>query len=573
MGLTLLQPSPLPKVRVVVNGISMEAPLDSGASRTLIKIEHCSEENIFNIGSSLRGLGTKSVHVIGATNVCIEIFHRNVFTECLVVPDDSMKYDIILGIDFLKANNFNIDLNGRKITMKDGKALITASLDDDYDVVNLKYDGIPVRCSSDMVIGANQMGRLPVEMCLPKAAYTNLGLIVGVVESSFNVLDGIINTELDDNKVCVTNRSNHNIKISKNQIIGEINALQTEEVEVNNENISIDTIKKEVVLDNNLSEIQKSKINEMLSTVAAVMNKCEDDIGIADVAPHEIEVVDDTPIWIKPRNFAPPINEEIEDQCKSLIMSDILEYSNSPYSAAVVPVKKPDGTLRLCIDYRKLNNVTLTEHYSMPNLLTSVYRAKNVKYFTKLDLIKGYHQILLHPESRHLTAFSTVNNQYQFKRSPFGLKNSGIAFQRVMNEILSPIMCSNIIVYIDDILITSTSFDEHLKLVSKVMNTLLESGIKIKTKKCEFFKETINFLGHVISSDGIQKSPEFVHKVINIDRPKTVHDLKKFLGLVNFQRKFIPKCSLIAQPLSKLTGAQKKLLLSGQTNAFMLLMN
>uniref|UniRef100_A0A6A7FN12 RNA-directed DNA polymerase n=1 Tax=Hirondellea gigas TaxID=1518452 RepID=A0A6A7FN12_9CRUS len=194
----------------------------------------------------------------------------------------------------------------------------------------------------------------------------------------------------------------------------------------------------------------------------------------------------------------------------------------------------------------------------MPNLTQCIYKAHNINYFTKLDLVRGYYQVPLDEDSRPYTAFSTTQNHFQFKRLSFGLKNSGIAFQKTMQQILSPHITSNIIIYIDDILIMTETYEEHLSLVSKVLQTLSTNGIKIKVKKCEFFQSQVNFLGHVISKQGITKSPDFIQKVQDYPRPTNITQLRQFLGLVNFQRKFVQNCSVIAKPLSQITGGPKR---------------
>ena len=288
------------------------------------------------------------------------------------------------------------------------------------------------------------------------------------------------------------------------------------------------------------------------------MSRGDNDIGKAAVAPHHIELTKNTPIWQKPRTFADPLNAEIEAQCRELLEQGILEYSDSKWSSPVVPVRKPDGSLRLCVDYQKVSKVTETQQFPMPNLSNSIYKGHNVKYFTKLDLVRGYYQVPLDEDSKEITAFSTIKNHFQFNRLSFGLKNSGIGFQKIMQQLLDPLCSQNVICYIEDILIMSVSFEEHVKLVSRVLATLLKFNMKVKVKKCEFFMTEVNFLGHLISSEGIKKSPEYMEKVQNFVRPETVTQLRQFLGLANFQRKFVNEFSIIAKPLSEITGGQKR---------------
>ena len=279
---------------------------------------------------------------------------------------------------------------------------------------------------------------------------------------------------------------------------------------------------------------------------------------MASIRPHEIELTDNTPIWQKPRSFSDPVNQELDRQCQELEALDIIEKSDSPWSSPIVPVRKPDGSLRMCVDYRRLNKVTKTMHFPMPNVTDAVYTPTKVKFFTKLDLIKGYYQFPIHNNSKQYTAFSTPHCQYQFKRLSFGLKNSGIEFQKGMMEILAGFDHRKVIIYIDDVLILSSSFEEHVELVSKVLNTLNANGIKISVKKCDFFSDRVSFLGHDISSEGIQKSEDFIRKVRAYPKPTNVTEMRQFLGLCNFQRKFISQFSTIAKPLTKQTGGTKR---------------
>ena len=194
----------------------------------------------------------------------------------------------------------------------------------------------------------------------------------------------------------------------------------------------------------------------------------------------------------------------------------------------------------------------------MPNVGDVLAGLRGVKYFTSLDLVRGYYQMPVEERSREYTAFSTPHGHWQFKRLPFGLKNAPSAFQREMQEVLRGFSWKKVLVYIDDILIMSDSFEEHLDLVGKVLKILISNGIKIKLAKCSWFKEEIKFLGHVVSSKGVKKTMEYMEKVRNELKPNTVSEMRSFLGRVNFQRMFIPRCSELAQPLSAVTGGRKR---------------
>ena len=320
---------------------------------------------------------------------------------------------------------------------------------------------------------------------------------------------------------------------------------------------TLNRIKREVKFSSDLTEIQTDSVHKMLSARSGVMSVNNDDIGHAAVTSHKIKLYDDTPIRIKPRHFPAPVAKQIEDECQRLLNLDVIEHSKSPFSSPVCPVFKPGKTMRLCIDYRKLNEVTVADRFPIPSLQDYIFGLYNRKFFTSLDLTSGFFQVPLEESSRPYTAFSTQHNHYQFKRLSFGLKNCPSAFQREIQAVLQD-FGANILVYIDDILILSDSFEEHLDLVDRVMCTLDNHGIKIKMPKCRFFQDNIEFLGHQISRSGVRKSSKFIEQVREFPRPTNVTELRGFLGTVNFQRKFLPHCSTLARPLSRLTGGSGK---------------
>ena len=237
---------------------------------------------------------------------------------------------------------------------------------------------------------------------------------------------------------------------------------------------------------------------------------------------------------------------------------DVIEPSTSAWASPVVPVRKSDGSIRLCIDYRKLNQVTKADRSPIPNLTDSVYGLHGNLYFTSLDLVKGFYHVPIAEESRECTAFVTSRSHWQFKRLSFGLRNAPVAFQREIQAILKDFPWKKVIVYIDDILIMEESFESHLLLVQKVLTTLTKYNVKINAAKCQWFTDAVDFLGHTVSRKGLRKQQTYVDKVLSFPRPETVSDLREFLGLVNFQRKFVRDASTLQKPLSELTGGKKK---------------
>jgi transposase InsO family protein len=578
INLTRLKPEDLMVIPVTIEGKEILALIDSGATNNFVKSKVVSElglEIADNEVIIISGLGDSEVKTLGRIDLGISLLGRVNFntSQFNVIADNAFSYDIILGRSYLKDNKLIIDMSKSKISkMADDGSRVDFYMRKDGKVISIIHEDIPVYAKDDVNVKNKEIMTVPIiariisgEVIKDRSNYYYEGKIKN---KKIRGVDGIISCLQDDPVVMIMNnleQNNVTTKIRKGEKIGKISTLielEPEEVESENINWSKEDIINKIDLGTQLSKVQKEQVSEMLLETQDVMSKNDKDIGKAAVNPHIIQLTDRSPIWQKPRKFSEPINQEIDRQCNELLELDIIEYSNSQWASPVVPVRKKNGELRMCIDYRKLNSVTKTDKFPMPNLSESIYSAYNTNYFTKLDLIKGYYQVPLEEESRKFTAFSTPHNHYQFKRLSFGLKNSGIAFQKNMQQILSEYTFNNVLVYIDDILIMSEKFEEHVTLVRNILNTLKNSGIKIKVGKCEFFKSEVTFLGHLIGKDGIKKSPEFIQKIKEYPKPTTVTELRQFLGLANFQRKFVEQCSAIGKPLSELTGGPKKKVLT-----------
>ena len=548
-------------IKVKISGRDAEALIDSGATKSLIKrglANNCQEVSDDH-PSCVIGLGGNKVKILGKSNENISLVNLDFNLNCLLVAEAEIEYDLILGIDFLHQHKFKVDVSKRCFSVR-GKdnSLVRIYLNDNNEVLKVMMEEVPVYCNDDFKIKPGEYNKVPVNFKTLLVDDDKLFYYEGD-KVNMGSLDGIMSGE-GDRYVLIDKAVKHK-NIKKGEILGHVYSLMTVEEDQENDTEYEDwdegKIASQIVLYDNLNDAEKDEVRKMLFEMKLVLSKGDNDIGEATVEPHHIEVTQKTPIWQKKRYFSQPVNDEIEQQCSELLAHDILEYSNSDWSSAVVPVRKTDGKLRICVDYRQVNQVTKKENYPMPNLMNCIYRPNKVKFFTKIDLVRGYYQVPIEEESRQYTAFSTPQHHYQFKRLSFGLKNSGMAFQKVMQQILAPLLSHNIIIYIDDILIMSRSFKEHVNIVSKVLRLLNDYKIKIKVSKCEMFREEVSFLGHLINSEGIRKSPEFVEKVRNVKRPQNVREMRKFLGLVNFQRKFVKNCSLLTAPLTQWTVGDK----------------
>ena len=251
--------------------------------------------------------------------------------------------------------------------------------------------------------------------------------------------------------------------------------------------------------------------------------------------------------------MSPPELMELQKQLSELLEAGFIRPSSSPWGAPVLFVSKKDGGLRLCIDYRALNRLTIKNGYPLPRIDDIFDQLHGAKFFTKIDLRSGYHQVRLAASSAALTAFRTRYGHFEFTVLPFGLTNAPGSFMSVMNHIFRDLLDKFVIVYLDDILIYSKTIEEHSKHIEKVLMRLREQKFYGKLSKCYFAVTQVEYLGHIISSEGISVDQEKVKAISNWPRPKSKRDVQSFLGLVNYYRRFIKNCSGIAKPLTLLT--------------------
>ena len=543
-------------VPIKVSEITVSALVDSGAALSCIREDIARELHLAVEGeaTALTGYGDSKLRTEGSVTVDMRIGNYCLEWKLHVLRKDAIKQKMVIGLDLLKHFKAEIDLGSKTISLcGQDKSKVSLQLEGE-DINLIEYNLVPVYAANDLEILNNEIGFVKVEA---KRLVLEGNYLFEGTEEKEQFIGGIISEE--KRSVAVQNRTGKKVKVKKGQQVGVISTLLEDKERAEEESWTMAKLREKVDLSaSNLSKEEENDVYRMLIDINGVLSRSDDDIGCAQVTPHKIRLSNDTPIWQKPRTFAQPVNSEIEQQCSELLAADIIELSDSHWSSPCVPVRKPDGSLRLCVDYRMVNNRTITEKFPMPNLNHCLYKASNMKWYTKLDLVRGYYQIPIDDSSKQLTAFSTPQNHYQFKRLPFGLKNAGIAFQKTMQTILAPYRSSNLVVYIDDILVMTETFREHILLVKKVLNTLANNGIKVKVPKCEFFRPEVTFLGHVMNRDGIRKSEEYVRKIEEYPKPETTTELRKFLGLINFHRRFIKDCSGIAKPLAEVTGGPKK---------------
>ena len=274
-------------------------------------------------------------------------------------------------------------------------------------------------------------------------------------------------------------------------------------------------------------------------------------LGKTHVVEHSINTGDAQPIKQPPRRLPLASRDHVNKLVQEMLDEGVIEPSKSPWASPVVLVPKKDGTTRFCIDYRKLNKVTKKDSYALPTVQALLDALEGSSWFCTLDLKSGYWQIKMKEEDKEKTAFA-VDRQglWQFKVMPFGLSNAPATFQRLMEAVIPADLA---LVYLDDVIIHGPDIQTVLSKLSQVLERFKKANLQVNAKKCSFFTQKVQYLGHIISADGIQTDPKKTDAVKNWPVPKSKRDLRSFLGFCSYYRRFVPDFAKTARPLHALT--------------------
>jgi hypothetical protein len=338
-------------------------------------------------------------------------------------------------------------------------------------------------------------------------------------------------TELDDISYIKTG---YTLQFYENQVVNSLK-INTPQLNIGND-------------DPKIVDQLLSLLNEYPSCVAIDLA----DIGVTPNTSMKIELTSSTPIAFRPRRYPEPERQQIRTIVNDLMKHGIIRESKSPYAFQVLLVQKKTNDWRLCVDYRPLNKITVKDKYPIPLIEEQISRLAGFQWFVSLDLLSGYYQIPMNPESVEMTAFVTQDGHYEFVRMPFGLTNGPAVFQRMVNTAIGQLRFSQVLVYLDDVLIPGHTPQECLRILETVLNVLKDNGLTLRLSKCVFLTEEIEYLGHVVSNSTVRPSSRKTQAVKEFPIPTNVHRVRQFLGLTGYFRKFIANYAVRAKPLSYL---------------------
>ena len=297
-----------------------------------------------------------------------------------------------------------------------------------------------------------------------------------------------------------------------------------------------------------LTAAQRDDAHKFLKEFEVAFTSPSGEVGQTDVVEHEIRLSDETPFKLPVRRLGPSQREVVQGEVQKVIDAGKVVPSNSPYASPVVLVRKKDGSLRLCIDYRQLNKLTVKDAFPLPRIDDSLDSLGGAKWFCTLDLASGYWQIRMAKKDMHKTAFITHMGLYEWLVMPFGLANAPATFGRMMAQILGDITYTKCLVYLDDVIVFGKTWDEVITNLRDVFRRLIQAGLRLKPSKCFLFRKRVQYLGHVVSDQGVAPDPNKIDAVLRWHSPQNLKELRAFLGLAGYYRRFVENFSRLADP-------------------------
>lgn len=326
------------------------------------------------------------------------------------------------------------------------------------------------------------------------------------------------------------------------------NGAENEKMELNQSKIRIDFGYSP------LSPEWKERITSLLNSMPDVFALNDLDYGHTDKVKHRIKLSDETPFKHRARPIHPQDVDAVRKHLQELLEAGVIRESESPFSSPIVVVRKKNNSVRLCIDFRKLNSQTIKDAYALPNLEEAFSVLTGSKWFSVLDLKSSYYQIEMEESDKQKTAFVCPLGFWEFNRMPQGITNAPSTFQRLMERCMGDLNRKEVLVFIDDLIVFSKTLEEHETRLLQVLKRLREFGLKLSPEKCKFCQTSVRYLGHIVSQNGVETDPSKVEALKTWPRPKNLKELRSFLGFSGYYRRFVQDYSKIVKPLNDLTA-------------------
>lgn len=466
-------------------------------------------------------------------------------------------FHFLLGLDNLKLLNAQIDLINDVLITKNSK-------------IKIQYTDKPEINKNCFETNVNIIARSETIIEIAINNVKNGEIIIPYTKLNQLEIPETLTVVKDNRAICsIINPTEKNLSLKLKPINVEkfenyeynIDKPNINTINFNNYNFKFDTSK---IRSNHMNSEEKNEILKLIKEYSDIFHNENQPLSFTSEIKHHIHTTDEVPVFTKSYRYPEIHRAEVKKQIQEMLSQNIIQPSHSPWSSPIwVVPKKLDSVgkrkWRIVIDYRKLNDKTIGDRYPLPNITDLLDKLGRCQYFSTLDLASGFHQIPLAKKDIPKTAFNTENGHFEFLRMPFGLKNAPATFQRIMENILRGIQNEKCLIYLDDIIIFSTSLQEHISRLREVFNRLRKANFKVQLNKSEFLRKEVAYLGHIVTPDGVKPNPDKIQAIKNFPLPKTEKQIKGFLGLLGYYRKFIKDFAKLTKPLTKCLKKENKI--------------
>ena len=535
-----------------VNGVPFRMLLDTGSANSLMsKGSFDKISSTFQVCSKplLRLANGSAMIPVGRSVVFIS--YDNINTEHEIFIYDCLPFDVLLGLDFCSKTRLNIDFNKinfeNKNTLKDLPFYMHV-----FESENNFDNKIKVLNDTRLKGKSGQMVEVFSNTIIPETFIFTPNLL----NDNLMIEECLCSKINDKTLLFLTNPNIFEIFLRKGTVIGKWH--NCKEIERNDrlpdgsadDQRSVDEI--EFNIDENLPVDKKNDLKHFLRNYLKIFARNTKELTCTNITKHKIEVTDPKPVQSPPYRAAPKERTAMETQVHEMLEAGIIRESNSPYSSPVVMVKKPNGKLRFCVDYRKLNAITKKDAYPLPRIEDLMQAFGGSKLFSTLDMASGYWQIPVDEKDIEKTAFITPFGLYEFTVMPFGLSTAPETYQRMIDRLIAGLKFRICQAYLDDIIIYSKTFEDHIDRLETVFDCIIQANLKLQPEKCYFLKTHIRYLGWIVSADGNRPDPDKVKAIAKFKRPVNKKEIKRFLGMAGYYRDSIKNFSKIAEPILRL---------------------
>ena len=478
-----------------------------------------------------------------------------------VTAVDGIRPEFVMGMDLIGrlARRFSIDLSGSSICIN-GVSIPFKTEETSTTMRRLvPAAAVVARVSETVTIPARSLAVIKLRV----ASEGEQGLFEPAqkfIDRTGILPSRILTISSDDGTIAVRvcNPGTDSVVLYDNQTAGTFDAAElADDDDDDNEQAMSDSA--DFNISEELESEQRRLLQELLRKHESAFSTHEFDLGTTQLLQHEIHLEDGSrPVRQKQRNIPLGIRRQVDKKISEMRRHGIIEPSTSPWASNLIVVRKRNNEIRLCTDWRSLNAFTVKDAYPLPSISQALNSLAGSSWFSTLDLRQGFHQVEVRPEDREKTAFYSTQGLMQFRKLGFGMCNAPATFQRLMELILGGLSWTEALTYLDDVIVFNSSFEQHMSSLTEVLQRLQQAGLKLNKAKSYFCYRRVNYLGHIISKDGISPSDEKIRAIQNLQRPVCSDDVRRLVGLLSFYRRFVPRFADVARPLHNVAQKGKQ---------------